>query len=381
MEIISVRELKRRAGGVPCEASVWVQLEEASDKETRQGKAYRQLVFTDGVDRLTLRVWSDHEMFARAVEMPVLHFVALEGKWVDRGQFGVEPVVWNYRDLSEEERSGLLEGPAAIRVKQAADYAYIEQAIAALEDPRLRWLCEQFLQEFGERFRRTAAAREYHHARRGGLVEHVSQMMRSAKALLGVYDDLNGDLVVAGVLFHDIGKLWENSYPVQGFSMPYQEVGELLSHIPLGIEIINRLWRSMLESEVAASWDNLVPKHEDVRLHLLHLVASHHGTREFGSPVLPKTPEAMLLHFVDNIDAKMEMFAEGYEKSALVAKNIYERSRPLFHPLVRPLPRCEFPEEENPAIGESEVADTVTTAEPESDAESPSLSAETSPRA
>jgi 3'-5' exoribonuclease len=355
MEITSVRKLKRRANPVPCEAAVWVQLEESSDKQTRQGKIYRQLGFTDGVDRLTIRVWADHEMFERALALPIQHFVALEGQWIDRGQFGLEPVTWNYRDLTEQERSSLLEGPADLRAKQAVDYAFIEEMVTGLTDPRLRWLCEQFLSEFGGRFRRTAAAREYHHARRGGLVEHVAQMMRSSVALLSVYDHLNDDLVVAGVLFHDIGKLWENSYPKQGFSMPYQEVGELLSHIPLGIEIINRLWRDMLESEDAASWERLVPKNEDVRLHLMHLVASHHGTREFGSPVLPKTPEAMLLHFVDNIDAKLEMFAEGYEKSALVAKNIYERSRPLFHPLVRPLPRCE-----SPAVDEGDAEETAS---------------------
>ena len=165
-------------------------------------------------------------------------------------------------------------------------------------------------------------------------------MMRAAAALVEVYSNLNADLVLSGVLFHDCGKLWENCYEKAGFSMPYHEMSELMSHIPLGIELVNRLWREGMEAH-GEDWQGLSPRSEDVRLHLLHLIASHHGTREFGSPVLPKTPEAMLLHFVDNIDAKLEMFAEGYEKSPLLAKNVYERHRPLYHPLVEPLPIFE----------------------------------------
>src|SRR5207237_17425 len=178
-------------------------------------------------------------------------------------------------------------------------------------DPRLREICELFLKDFGERFRRTAAARNYHHARRGGLVEHTAQMMRVALALCPLYDQLNLDLLLAGILFHDSGKLWENHLPEDGFTMGFDERGELMGHISIGLELVNSLWRKLQTEENWRAWEILVPPSEDCRLHLLHLIASHHGDMQFGSPVYPKTPEAMALHYIDNLDARLEMFAIG----------------------------------------------------------------------
>src|ERR671928_225319 len=86
-------------------------------------------------------------------------------------------------------------------------YEFIQKTCATIVDPRLRALCQSFLKEWGERFRRTAAARNYHHARRGGLVEHCAQMMRVALALTPLYPQLNTDLLIAGIVFHDSGKL------------------------------------------------------------------------------------------------------------------------------------------------------------------------------
>jgi 3'-5' exoribonuclease len=136
----------------------------------------------------------------------------------------------------------------------------------------LRALGEAFIAEQGDRFRRTAGARSYHHARRGGLVEHVAQMMRLAMAIQPLYPQLNLDLLIAGVLFHDAGKLWENHLPETGFTMGFDEIGELMGHISIGMELVNSLWRKVQTSEVAASWGQLSPASEDVRLHLLHLL-------------------------------------------------------------------------------------------------------------
>ena len=144
--------------------------------------------------------------------------------------------------------------------------------------------------QLGDRFRRTAAAKRNHHARRGGLVEHVAQMMRSAAALSPVYAELNRDLLLAGVLFHDCGKLWENTYPEHGFAQILSIHGEMMGHIPLGIELVNKLWRDLMDSPEAAAWADLKPTTEETRLHLLHLIGSHHGEYEFGSPVLPALP-------------------------------------------------------------------------------------------
>ncbi|HYR59342.1 MAG TPA: HD domain-containing protein, partial [Chthoniobacteraceae bacterium] len=168
-----------------------------------------------------------------------------------------------------------------------------------------------------------------------------------------VYPALNRDLLVAGVLFHDCGKLWENSLPADGFTMPFDERGELLGHITIGIELINALWRKLLATDEAAAWTTLAPASEDVRLHLLHLLAAHHGELQFGSPVVPKTPEAWVLHYVDNLDAKLEMMSAAYQSSRRLADRIQERVWPLPGNLAAPLapfvPESP-PAEEPPAV-------------------------------
>ena len=196
-----------------------------------------------------------------------------------------------------------------------------------------------FLEELGERFRRTAAARNNHHARRGGLVEHTAQMMRSASALCPVYPILNRDLMIAGVLLHDSGKLWENSLPPDGFVMPYDERGEMMGHIPIGMELTNRLWRQLEKLPEHEQWKAMTPRIDEVRLHLSHLILSHHGELQYGSPVLPKTPEAFALHYIDNLDAKLEMVTMAYQNTGKLAPHVYEKAWPLPTNLFEPLPK------------------------------------------
>jgi hypothetical protein len=105
----------------------------------------------------------------------------------------------------------------------------------------------------------------------------------------------------------------------------------------IGIELVNTLWRKLTATPAAAAWAELQPAGEDVRLHLLHLLAAHHGELQFGSPVVPKTPEAWALHYVDNLDAKLEMLAAGYANSKPLAPRIQERVWPLPGNLVAPL--------------------------------------------
>nr|MDQ6913978.1 HD domain-containing protein [Verrucomicrobiota bacterium] len=224
-------------------------------------------------------------------------------------------------------------GPPALRAKQTADWTYITERIQTISDPRLRALCDAFIAELGDRFRRTAGARSYHHARRGGLVEHVAQMLRVADQLAPLYPQLNLDLLIAGIVFHDSGKLWENHLPETGFTMGFDERGELMGHISIGIELANSLWKKIQTPK----WNNMSPASEDVRLHLLHLIGAHHGEAQFGSPVSPKTPEAMALNYIDNLDARLEMFAAGYLVAKPIADRIFDRVRPLPGNLVKPL--------------------------------------------
>lgn len=337
-EILSIADLKHRALEGRIEAAVQGQVAALAKKETREGKPFWEVVLADAEAKLTLRAWSDAPAYALCDGLTVGAFLEVTGEFVHNGSFGLDAKRWLCRALSDEEREVLLAGSPEMRRKQDADFAFLLECVAAVRDPRLRALAELFLADYGARFRRAAAARGNHHARRGGLVEHVAQMMRSAWAIAGAYPVLNRDLLTAGVLFHDSGKLWENSLPADGFVMPFDERGELLGHITIGIELVNALWRKLLATPEAAAFANVAPASEDVRLHLLHLLAAHHGELQFGSPVVPKTPEAWALHYVDNLDAKMEMMTQAYASSRPLAPRIQERVWPLPGNLVAPLP-------------------------------------------
>jgi 3'-5' exoribonuclease len=341
MDLMTLSEIRRAAqNGAPVPARVHVQVEAAAAKATREGKPYCELTLADACDHMTLRVWNDHPDYKKCSELSAEEFVELAGDFYQSHQYGLEARKWTVRPLTEQEKSELLQGPADLRAKQLADWEFIKRTCADIADPRLRILCNALLTEWGDRFRRTAAARNYHHARRGGLVEHTAQMMRVGRAIAPLYPELNRDLLIAGILFHDSGKLWENQLPESGFTMGFDERGELMGHISIGLELVNSLWRK-LSVDHGEEWRDLIPGSEDVRLHLLHLIGAHHGEMEFGSPVSPKTPEAMALHYIDNLDARLEMFFAGYLVAKPLAARIFDRVRPLPGNLVKPLEKFQ----------------------------------------
>ncbi len=333
---ITIAAVKEQAGETPIHAAILAQLQSRATRTTKGGKPYLELVFADATGNFSLKIWSDSPMFSAAETLPENTVVRLEAEWT-QNQYGVNPNNLDWSLLDESAISDFLAGDPETREKQDRDFAEIRRLIDSIGDPRLHDLCQYFLTQMGDRFRRTAAARKNHHARRGGLVEHVAQMMRSADALCPVYPEINRDLLLAGVLFHDCGKLWENSYPEDGFSQIHSIHGEMLGHIPLGIELVNKLWSDLLDETDAEEWKTLKPSSEMTRLHLLHLIGSHHGQYEFGSPVLPRTPEAFALHYIDNLDAKMEMVRDAYAQANEVSPGIYDRVFPLPTNLVRPL--------------------------------------------
>jgi 3'-5' exoribonuclease len=337
LELLTIRQLKRVAAPQPQPYRLHAQVDGNAVKETSQGKPYHELKLADRTDALTWRVFDGSPLFNEASSLQRGAWIELAADWVDTGKFGLDPRNASLRPLEGGEVQALLGGDADLRGRQQADYGTIAEFCEKMADPRLRGLCLLFLQQHEERFKRAAAARDYHHARRGGLVEHVAQMMRCAAGICAAYPALNRDLLLAGVLFHDCGKLWENNFTPEGFTMPYNLHGEMVGHIALGLELVNKLWRQLMESPEAAAWASFDPANELVRVHLLHLVGSHHGEFQFGSPVLPKTPEAIVLHHVDNIDAKLEMLRRAYDTSAQLAPGIFEKVRPLPQNIVQPL--------------------------------------------
>jgi len=315
-------------------AELHAQVEQCTRKEGSNGKPFWELRLRDASDSLTLRVWSDSPNVRVCEELDDADCVAVEGEFYVNGGFGLDARRWELRRLMPEERATLFEGSEAERAKVDEDFAFIERTVAAVRDPRLRGLAGHFLETAGARFRRAAAARVNHHARRGGLVQHTAQMMRAAMALCDVYSTLNRDLLAAGVLFHDCGKLWETCPPEEGFAIRADLRGELMGHINIGVEVVNTLWRDLPKKD----WEGLVPASDDVRLHLIHLILSHHGALEFGSPVLPKTPEAIALHYIDNLDARLEMILQAYATGKETAPGMFDYVRTLGAGPIAPLP-------------------------------------------
>jgi len=342
---LSLAELKAQvaAAGAPVRATLHAQVVARIDRITRDQKPYFEFELGDGATVLRFKIWNNHPFYTRCAELEAGAFIEATGEFAE-GKFGPEFRTLECRELDEAEREELLFGSPDRRDRLAADFAEVLAKVNSIRDPRLREVCALFLKKFESRFRRAAAARTYHHARRGGLLEHVAQMLRASDALCGVYSHVNRDLLIAGVLFHDCGKLWECCPSERGFAIEPNETGELLGHISIGFELVNRLWHELREAGTFSSWEAMTPKSDQVRLHLLHLVASHHGEMQFGSPVLPKTPEAMLLHFIDNIDARLEMLAGAYAGASEIAPGVFERVAPLSQNAVRPLPPWAPPE-------------------------------------
>jgi 3'-5' exoribonuclease len=321
----TISQLRAASLSAPQSSKVWGQADSLVKKDSANGKPYWELKLRDGGDSLMLRAWSDTEAFRACEKLGSGVFLEVEGDFAVNGGFGLDAKRWRLRALDDAEVESLLAGGEAEAAAVERDSADVERLAGTLRDPRLCALVKLFLEEFGPRFRRAAAARHNHHAHRGGLLRHTGQMMRSASALCEAYPVLNRDLLLSGVLFHDCGKLWEMCPPEAGFEIPRELRGELLGHISIGIEMVNLLWRRLPLEE----WKELRPASEEVRLHLLHLIASHHGELQFGSPVEPKTPEAIALNAVDNLDAKLEMLAMAYARQPEVAPGIHERVKAL----------------------------------------------------
>lgn len=315
-------------------ATIHAQITALRLAQTKTNKAYLDLTLADSTSTRNIKIWSDQPAYESLSQQPKGAFLAFTANW-SLNAYGLNYDQLTIAPLTPDQIEALLIGSCEQIQKIEHDYNSICDLVAEMNDPRLRRLCEEFLSEYEEPFRRSAAARDYHHARRGGLVAHVAQMMRAAHALSQIYTQINRDLLLAGTLFHDVGKLWENDYEKEGFTMPYTLTGELLGHIFVGVEFVNRLWKTLEQEPEFQSAGT--PSADLTRRHLLHLIASHHGQREYGAPVTPRTPEGWMLHYIDNLDARIDMLHAAYQENALLAPHIYEPRRPLEGRPVHPL--------------------------------------------
>lgn len=268
-------------------------------KETRQdrtGKTYLDLELVDATGSIAGKAWSDSAALANVFEAP--GFVKFRGQvqsYRDQLQLKVD----NCRAVTAADRGdGFDEARLVPSAKEdlGALYRRLEETLAGnLHRPEMRRLAEETLHVYGERLRTHPAAKAIHHAYRGGLLEHVTSMLGLAVKIADHYPELDRDLLLLGVLFHDLGKLQElGAMPAND----YTPVGRLIGHIVLG--------RDLVRERVAAIPD-FPPS---LALELEHLVLSHQGRNEFGSPVEPMTPEAFALHMIDDLDSKLAVLRD-----------------------------------------------------------------------
>jgi 3'-5' exoribonuclease len=177
--------------------------------------------------------------------------------------------------------------------------------VSEMRNPHLKALLDAILGDarVAAGFKKAPAAKSIHHAWLGGLLEHVLSLASLAKVTAGHYAKIDADLLMTGVILHDIGKIDELNYE-RGFS--YSTEGQLLGHMQIALRLIGEKIAGLPDFPVRLR--NLVE----------HLILSHHGQLEFGSPKLPAFPEALLLHHLDNMDSKMEAIRSAIEKERAV---------------------------------------------------------------
>jgi 3'-5' exoribonuclease len=175
--------------------------------------------------------------------------------------------------------------------------------VVSFQNPHLKALVQSFMAdaEIAAAYRNAPAAKTLHHAYIGGLLDHVVSLFRSCDLVSRNYPQVNRDLLLTGAFFHDIGKIHELAY---NRSFSYTTRGQLLGHMIIELE--------MLQAKLS-----LLPDFPpELKTLLEHLIISHHGEYEFGSPKLPMFPEALLLHYMDDLDSKMEAMRAHFEREA-----------------------------------------------------------------
>lgn len=178
--------------------------------------------------------------------------------------------------------------------------AQISKTIESINDPVYKAITKEIFKRYHVEFFEFPAASKNHHDSLGGLATHVASMVEIGEFLATKHEIINRDLLVSGILLHDIGKVFELSGPIV---TEYTLKGKLLGHISMMSSIIYEVAKSLSVHE------------EEQTILLMHLVLSHHGQYEYGSPVLPMVPEAEILNIIDNLDARINMFEKMIEST------------------------------------------------------------------
>ncbi len=263
-----------------------------TSKEVRQkktGEPYLSLQFSDRTGEIEAKMWDNVAEIIDSFHRD--DFVKVKGvaqPYGNRSQFTVHKL----RRLEEHEIEAADYFPCSARDPEEM-FSELKQIISDLRNDHLRALLWAIFDDAqtAALYRIAPAAKSIHHACRGGLLEHVLSLCRLCRLTASHYQHIDLDLLLSGAILHDIGKIEELSY---ARSFHYTASGQLLGHIVIGLRMVG---------EKIGKLPDFPPK---LRVLVEHMIISHHGELEFGSPKVPLFPEALLLHHLDNLDSKME---------------------------------------------------------------------------
>ena len=270
-------------------------------KEIRQkksGELYLSLLLGDRTGELDSKMWDNVADVIDTFERD--DFVRVKGLmqvFHNRPQLTIHKL----RRMDDSEVDYTDYFPSSARDPEEM-WRELREVVAGVRHAHLKALLEAVLNdpEVAQRYRRAPAAKSIHHAYLGGLIEHVLSLCAMAKLAAAHYPHVDLDLLLTGVILHDIGKIYELNYE-RGIS--YSTEGQLIGHIDIAMRMVGNTLRGL---------PDFPPK---LRTLVEHMILSHHGHLEFGSPKLPQFPEALLLHYLDDMDSKMECMR------ALIAKD------------------------------------------------------------
>lgn len=267
-------------------------VKEMKRAETRTGSPYLMLTIMDRSGEMEARVWDNADELQP--QCPAGAFVRLSGQaQAYKGVVQLKINTLTAVDAAGLDMAQFVPTAAGDPETMAADLVKIAGSV---RDPHLNRLLAAFFKDkqFMAGFMKAPAAKNMHHAYIGGLLEHTLAVARLAEQVCALYPALDRSLLLAGALLHDIGKVREFSFDVYPFN--YSDDGRLVGHMVLAIEMI------------AAKTGRLKGFPPELATRVKHLILSHHGRHEFGTPTLPMMLEAFVLNFLDDLDAKINYF-------------------------------------------------------------------------
>jgi 3'-5' exoribonuclease len=267
-------------------------------RSTSRGDLYIAMFLSDRTGQLNGRMWQATETVYKALPKP--GFVHVQGR-SELYQNNLQVIVNNV-SVVDADTVRIDDFLARTDKDIGRMFKEVKETVGRIENPQLKALVEEFLadSELMEKFCSAPAAMKLHHACIGGLLEHTHNVLRVAVAILPYYPGMQADLVLAGMFLHDIGKTDELAYDM---AFSYTDSGQLIGHVAKSLLMINQKAEALRTKGVQVN--------EELLDMLGHIILSHHGAYEFGSPKLPATPEAFLVNCVDDLDAKISQVTEA----------------------------------------------------------------------